>query len=214
MQLLSIKTSRFPNRVYLKFSNGLFLPLFIDDFVLHRFKSGQEISDDCLSEILNLSLSYLLYEYSLRQIALSPKSAVKLVQKLNTYFHRCLQKYHLGSYSLNPKELIAESINKLQSRSLLNDQEYIKYFIKKNKNKSKKEITFLLNQEGLSPNFEDDQILESDIEKIKSVLIKKKVVIKNLADYDYKNKIYGYLYRKGFSLSDIKNAIDEMADSR
>jgi len=212
MQILSIKTSRFPNRAYIKFSDGLLLPLFIDDLIKLSLHSGKEIEEEELIIIINSSLSYLLRDYSLRQIGIAPRSEKSLTQKLKKYINGRIYKYNIPQNNLNLNELINQCIDKLKEQSLIKDQEYIDFFIKKNHRKSKKEIIYLLQKEGLK--IESSDLEDSDISKIRKLLIKKKADHQNLLDFKYKNKIMSFLYRKGFSLEDINNVIDETLHSR
>lgn len=212
MQILSIKTSRFPNRAYIKFSDGLLLPLFVDDLIKLSLKSGKEINEDELIIIINSSLAYLLRDYALRQIAISPKSERSLTQKLKRYINGRIYKYTIPQNSLNLKELIDQCITKLKDQKLIEDSDYINFFIKKNHQKSKKEIIYLLQKEGLK--IETSHLKDSDISKIKKLLTKKKADAQNLSDFKYKNKIIAYLYRKGFSIDDINNVIDETLQFR
>ncbi|MEI8067483.1 MAG: RecX family transcriptional regulator [Candidatus Shapirobacteria bacterium] len=206
MQILWTKNSRFPNRIYIKFSDGLLLPLFIDDLVKLSLNSGKEVSEDELNIIINLSLSYLLRDYALRQIALSPRSEKSLSQKLKKYIDGRIYKYSIPQNNLDLKDLTDQCVTKLKSQKLIRDSEYIDFFIKKYHNKSKKEIIYLLQKEGLK--IDISQLKASDIDKIKKLIQKKKINSEKLADFKYKNKIMSYLYQKGFSIDDIKNVID------
>jgi SOS response regulatory protein OraA/RecX len=216
MQVLSVKTSRYPQRVYLKFSNGLFIPFYIDDVVSHSIHSGLEVDKSKLDLFVQLSLSYLLREYSLRQIAISPKTEFGLSLKLRVYIAKIIQKYKIPVDGISQQELIQSCIEKLKSQSLINPDEYIKYFIKKNRGKSQREIIYKLEKEGLhiDNSYFNSQSQETEIEKIKNLLVKKKVDNQKMSDFKYKNKIMAYFYRKGFSLSDIKTAIDEILNNR
>ena len=57
--------------------------------------------------------------------------------------------------------------------------------------------------------FYDDNANINEVETIKNFLIKKNFDQNLLSDYNYKNKLYASLFRKGFSVSTIKTAIDE-----
>ncbi len=216
MILAAIKTSRFPSRVYLKFSTGLFFPFFIDDIVKLSLITGEAIDDAKFNKIITASLSYLAWEYGLKQIALSPKTEKVLHQKISGYLKRVIFKYKYPENSADLKEISFNCIQKIKSQGLLNDNEYIAYFIKKHYKKSKREIIYLLQQEGINVDSLSPSLFgeESDLDKIKKLLAKKVSDPKNLANFEYKNKITAFLYRKGFSLSNIKTAIDELLYSR
>jgi SOS response regulatory protein OraA/RecX len=146
-------------------------------------------------------------EYALRQIAISPKTEKILFQKLKIYFIKTTQKYKL--LSLTSNDLIIDGIiTDLKNKNLLNETSFISYFIKKNKSKSIAEIKYLLKQQGVDSS---SISISPDNEKqsIKKILSKKNINRNLLSDYNYRNKLYASLFRRGFSLSTIKTTIDE-----
>lgn len=202
--ILSINSSRFPTRVYLKFSDDSYLPFFIDDVFLLKLKKDQSIDDEKFDSILRSSIFYLLKESALRQISYSPKSRVSLQKKLSVLLKKNLIKYKIP-FKNEFREIINEVISKLADQGLLKDDDFVKYFIKKNQKKSRQEIEYLLKMEGFSNiSFKSD-----DKEKIKKIFIKKNYKKEDFSDFSKKNKIMSSLYRKGFSLSDIKATIDD-----
>jgi SOS response regulatory protein OraA/RecX len=207
LSLINIKTSRIRNRVNLVFSDSSYLPFFIDDVINLSLKKNQPIDSDKLDQITFATLLYLGKEYALRQIAISPKTEKILFQKLKVYFYKTTQKFKLlsqKSFDL----IIDQIVNDLKSKNLLNQSDFINYFVKKNKSKSIVEIKFLLRQLGIdisSLNLSS----ENELDSIKKILSKKKISKELMVDYNYKNKIYASLFRTGFQISDIKAAIDE-----
>lgn len=207
LSLVNIKTSRIKNRVNLVFSDKNYLPFFIDDVVRLSLVKNQELNSEILDQIKYMSLLYLGKEYALRQIAISPKTEKILFQKLKIFFYKKTQKFNL--LSLTPVDsIINQIIADLKEKKFLNQENFIDYFIKKNKFKSVVEIKYLLKQKGIdtsSLNISSDN--END--SIKKILSKKKVNRKLLSDYSYKNKLYASLFRRGFTMVAIKTAIDE-----
>jgi SOS response regulatory protein OraA/RecX len=215
MYLAAVKASRFPTRVYLKFSDGLLLPFFIDDLVIMTLTAGQEIDEEKFKKIINSSLLYLARDYALKQIAISPKSEKTLCQKLKVYLDRSILKYKIPKNGVDLNFIIDACIEKIKSQGLLGNEDYVKFFINKNKRKSKREIVYLLQKEGISiETIPSSYFSEDDLEKIRILLRKKVSDPQNLLDFNFKNKITAFLYRKGFSLSDIKTVIDEYLYSR
>ncbi len=207
LSLVNIKTSRIKNRVNLVFSDKNYLPFFIDDVVRLSLVKHQELSPEFLDQIKTLSLLYLGKEYALRQIAISPKTEKILFQKLKIFFYKKTQKIKLLS-SIPTDSISNQIITELKDKKLLNQSDFIDYFIKKNKSKSVVEIKFLLNQKGVdtsSLNISPD----NENQSIKKILSKKNINRNLLSDYSYKNKLYASLFRRGFSISTIKTAIDE-----
>lgn len=207
LSIVNIKTSRIKNRVNLVFSDKNYLPMFIDDVVRLSLPKHDEIDEEKLNQIKSLSLYYLGKEYALRQIAISPKTEKILFQKLKIYFIKITQKYKLLSL-IQTDSVINQIIDELKEKKYLNQSSFVEYFLKKNKSKSVAEIKYLLRQQGIeisSINIPDN----NENQSIKNILSKKKVDKYLLTDYSYKNKLYASLFRKGFSISSIKAAIDE-----
>jgi len=207
LSLVNIKISRIKNRVNLVFSDGNYLPFFIDDVVRLSLVKHQELSLEKLEQIKSLALLYLGKEYALRQIAISPKTEKILSRKLKIYFLKTTQKFKLLS-SISRDSITNQIIGDLKTKKLLNQASFIDYFIKKNKYKSVAEIKFLLKQQGVdisSLNIPSDN--EGD--SIKKILSKKHINQELMSDFSFKNKLYASLFRKGFTMSVIKTAIDE-----
>lgn len=207
ISIVNIKTSRIKNRVNLVFSDKNYLPFFIDDIVRLSLVKNQELKLEVMEKIKFLSLIYLGKEFALRQVAISPKTEKVLFYKLKNFLKRTTHKFNLLSGT--DIDLVARQIiDELKNKKFLDESDFVDYFIKKNKSKSIAQIKFLLQQQGVdvskfkisSPN---------EVETIKNFLIKKKFDQNLLSDYNYKNKLYASLFRKGFSVSTIKTAIDE-----
>ncbi len=203
MQITSIKTSKIPNRVWLTFSDSSFIPFFIDDVVKLSLLKNQEIDESKYRLIIKTSLLFIGREYALRQIAVSPKTEKIINQKLKLFFRKVIFKYNLNINSLNLEEISQRILKDLKDKKLLNEKDFINYFIKKNGKKSHQQIMYLLHQFGVnqdllsSINFNQ----ESEIDKIKKIISKKKNMDKL--------KLKSSLYRRGFNLSDINAAIDD-----
>lgn len=207
LSIVNIKTSQINNRVNLVFSDGNYLPFFIDDVIRLSLVKNHELTSEILDQIKYLSLLYLGKEYTLRQIAISPKTEKILFQKLKIYFVKITQKYKLLS-SAPIDSTISQIITQLKERQLLNQSKFIDYFVKKNKHKSVVEIKYLLKQQGIDTSSIDIP-QENENESIKKILSKKNINREILTNYRQKNKLYASLFHKGFSVSSIKAAIDE-----
>lgn len=199
MQLVNIKASKTPNQVWLTFSDHSFLPFFIDDVVKLSLTKNQEIDDQKLEEIIKSCLFFKGREYALRQIAISPKIEKIIYQKLKIFFPKICFKYQIKYPNIN--QVIEEIIDYLNSKSLLDPESFTNYFIQKNKNKSRQQISFLLSRYGLK-----STLPNNDLELIKKIIQKK-------SNMD-KLKLKALLYRRGFNLSDINAAIDDYFNFR
>ncbi len=194
MQITSIKASKIPNRVWVTFSDGSFIPFFIDDIVKLGLINNQEIDEQKYQQIIKSCLFYLGKEYSLRQVAISPKVEKIISQKLNFFLKKNIFKYKIEYSNIN--EIIQEIIDYLNSKKLLDEKSFIEYFVRKNKRKSKNQIQYLLSQLNI----------KTDIKSQDSELIKQ--IIQKKSNMD-KLKLKSLLYRRGFNISDINSAFDD-----
>jgi len=216
MQITSIKASRIPNRVWLTFSDHSFIPFFIDDVVKLSLVKNQEIDESKLELITKTALQFVGREYALRQIAISPKTEKIINQKLKLFFQKTIFKYKINTNNLNLSDINQQIIKYLKDKKLLNDQDFINYFIKRNHKKSRQQIIYSLQQFGVDSSFLSsiNFIQENDINKIKNLLNKKNINKLKLTDFNEKNKIKASLYRRGFNISDINTAFDDWLNFR
>ena len=205
--LTNIKTSRVPNRVNLIFSDDSYLPFFIDDVFKLSLQKNQTIDEEKFSQIISAALFYLGREYALRQVAISPKTQKIISQKLKLFFIRTSQKYkHFSGFDFN--SIISSIIADVNSKNLLNQDDFIKSFVAKNHRKSATQIKFLLAQKGVDvSSLKLDK--STDVDSIKRILAKKRITLEIIRDFKAKNNLYASLFRQGFEISDIKAAIDD-----
>lgn len=210
LQLSNIKVSRIQNRVNLIFSDGLYLPFFVDDVFKLSLKKGQEVDSEKIELLSNTSLKYLSREYALRQIANSPKNEKVLSQKLKLFLLKSKKKLNISTdFSVLP--IIEDIIFELKSKDLLNESNFISYFIQRNHRKSQKQIIFLLSQQGIKvdPSLVVKLLPKNDLMLIKNFLEKKRINSDFLADFNNRQKTIAKLFNRGFHISDIKSVIDD-----
>lgn len=210
MQIITISPSRkSQQQVWLKFDEGTLLPFKVDDVVRLKLSKFNDISSELHQTILLASANYLLLEYSLRQIAISPKTQKSLSQKLKMYCQKLKFKYNFSLDLLYP--LIDPVVTRIVDDGLIDNQAYVEHLLRKYPRKSQMEITYLLRQQGIS--FSPTPDSQQEIAKIKNIILKKYHSY-NLADYNVKSKLIGNLCRKGFPIEFIKTAIDETLQVR
>lgn len=198
-----LPSRRTKNRVWLIFSNSLKLPFYADDLLLFGLKTGQEINDELFEKIKTRSLYYLLYNYSLNQIALSPKISQILSPKIRQKLYFYQRKYKLsGDY----QSLIEQIIDKVSSLNLLDEISFSHHLLRKNKKHSRQYLSMLFSHYHLSL---PPDLATTDLQNIKDILNKKKYLSLNLTEDSVKNKLITSLLRKGFAYNDIKTVIDE-----
>ena len=216
MQITSIKVSRIPNRVWLTFSDHSYLPFFIDDVIKLSLVKNQDIDEPKFQLIIQTCLLFIGREYALRQIAISPKTEKIINQKIKLFFRKAILKYKLNINNLNLNEISQQIVEDLKVKKLLNDSDFISYFVKKNSKKSRQQVIYLLQQFGVDQSLLSSIPInkESDLNKIKTFLNKKNIDKSKLTDYNEKNKLKASLYRRGFNISDINSAIDDWINFR
>lgn len=217
LTLLKIRPSKNGGRVYLYLGGQFTLPLSPDQYVGLSLTKGQEVDTDTLSQIARLSLSFLSWEYSLRQVALSPKTVSIIRRKLKLFLKRTQTKYGLNRLSIDTGPIIDKTVERLNTHRLLNPQDYANYYISRHPHKSRHFIESHLRLQGVNLSAVDLSSLSpasSDIPKIKKFLSKRFPNLADLSDKNLRDKAIASLYRRGFSLNDIFRVIDDLSRSQ
>ncbi len=201
MRLLQISPSRSSDKVWLTFDDGSYLPFKIDDVVIHKVKTGDVNNYQLLCE---LSLKFLINNYALRQVAISPKIASILLPKLKNQIKYYCKKYNI--LNSNTNTIVDDTINYLDNKGWLDKNNYAKFIIKKHHKKSRRYLEQLFSFYHL-----DKTLLSSNNEKdnIKNLLLKKTNKLPKPLDFKTKTKLIQSLIQKGFAYNDIKSVIDE-----
>lgn len=117
-----------------------------------------------------------------------------------------------------PDEAVEEAVRYVKSFGYINDAEYVRSFIDSRKEKkSKKEIYAALKQKGVDSDiieqvFEEMDYGEEDSRQAIEALMRKRNYNPDTADLKEKQKLMGYLMRKGFRYEDV-NSVLNSADS-
>ena len=186
-----------------RFDDDSFLPFPADDVYKLSLKKGDFLDDQKIKTLFCSSFTYLLMEYALRQIALSPKSAKIIKQKLKLKYLYLHRKYQPPQ--LNVDEIIDNIISQLTNKNLLDETSYIESLLRRKGNKSIGYLKSLLLSQGLNPqNYSHLLNSHDDIAKIKKLLPRLGV----------DQKAISKLIRRGFAISSIKSAIDDYQNSR
>ena len=213
MILQAIKATTKVDQVNLVFSDGNLLPFPVDKINQFNLSKGQEIDNQSLHRLYSASLIFVLTNYALRLIGMSPQTSTTITSKLRIYLGRYLVKTKIPVDKEAQTQIIDHVIAYLQNNRLLNDTEYAKYLIHKLRNKSLQEIRYRLTRAGVSSDLiPTDSINEEEI--IRKLVQKKLKSGSDLSDFITKNRIIAYLYRKGFPLESVKSVIDSMVRKR
>lgn len=205
MQLLQIKKSQSSDKVWLTFDDGSFIPFKMDDIVVHKIKTGIIDNYEFLCE---LSLKFILNNYALHQIAISPKIGAILVPKLKNQVYYYINKYNL--IVSNSDSIITDTINYLDEKGWLDKTAYAKFLVKKFSKKSKRYLEQLFSFYHLDKTL----LLNNDKDNLKNLLLKKISKLPNPLDFKTKSKLMQSMVQKGFAYSDIKSVIDEITKTQ
>jgi len=150
------------------------LPLSLDSVVKLSLKKNQSVCPSRYQEILKSSLLFLLKEYALRQIAISPKTSKILSFKLTRFFSKTVRKYQINSPP-PPTPLIQETLLYLENQGLLDQKNYVDYFLRRHSRKSTRRLKMLLLKQGIEPQFLPHSLISAseEMKKIKNILGKK-----------------------------------------
>lgn len=171
--------------------------LYKGELFKYQIRKEEEISEEIITRIKNEVLIKRAKLRAMHLLNAMPRTEKQLREKLaqNEY----------------PEDVIEVAVSYVKSFGYINDEAYVRNFIISKKNcKSKREIIMLLGQKGLRGE-PVDQIIEemyaeeSELETIKEIMRKKRW---NPAEMDEKEKqkMFGYLMRKGFSYEEIRRA--------
>lgn len=141
--------------------------------------------------------------------------AMHLLSDMGRTESQLCTKLKQGGY---PDEAVEEAIRYVKSFGYINDAEYVRSFIDSRKEKkSKKEIYAALKQKGVDSDiieqvFEEMDYGEEDSRQAIEALMRKRNYNPDSADLKEKQKLMGYLMRKGFRYEDV-NSVLNSADS-
>lgn len=200
MIIKSIKASRIPNRAIIYFENDTFLPVSTDDVYNLHLAKGLDI------DLVDNSFKYLLYNYALFQLSLSPKLPKDLVRKMKIKSLYYAKKYNVNSSNLT--EIIDQIVIGLQNKGLLSERDFVESTIHRLARKPNRYIQQLLQSKGVNVGQYQDLFAADDSSLLKKILATKKYQNLKTADFKTKRKLIASLLRKGFAYDDIKSAID------
>ena len=174
-------------------------------FTLYKGElSRYHIAEECV-------LEEDVYE-AIRKIAIKRAKlrAMHLLSDMGRTESQLRTKLKQGGYT---EEIAEEAIRYVKSFGYVNDAEYVRSFIDSRKEKkSKKEIYAALKQKGVASEvieqiFEEMDYGEEDSRRAIEALVRKKNYHPETADLKEKQKMMGYLMRKGFRYEDVTNVL-------
>ena len=183
--------------------------VFIDGqfaFVLYKGElSRYHIAQD--TEVDERLVSQILSEIVLKRAKLR---AMHLLSDMGRTESQLRTKLKQGGYA---EDAVEAAIRYVKSFGYINDMEYARSFIDSRKDrKSKKELYAALLQKGVPAEiveqvFEEADYGEKDSRQAIEALMRKRSYNPETADVKEKQKMMGYLMRKGFSYQDVRNVL-------
>lgn len=170
--------------------------LSIDQLVEERLKNGLELDDSALKQLKKKSEDGKLRARSIEWLMSRPRSE---------------KEYRTYLYKKNiPKEQIDFFTEEMISKKYLSDDAFCRWFlsVKTRQLKSNKELKYLLRQKGVDVSIFNDylaDINEDENNRLKELIKLKRRQLKYRDD----SKLLTYLARKGYSFSEIKEALAE-----
>lgn len=152
----------------------------------------------------------VIYSKIIAFVSDSPRTRAEVVSRLAKY----IQKQNLeDSEKENVKEQLLLRIN---DENLLDDRRYAKDFISNtmlsSKPRSKFKIKQFLIKKGISEAIISSEIMQIDSQfeerNVKKELEKKARLLNGLEEFKLRNKLKGYLIRKGYSPDLVNNVVD------
>ncbi len=164
----------------------------------YQVRKGHEITEETIARIKG---EVLVKRAKLR--------AMHLLNVMPRTEHQLREKLARNGY---PEDVVEAAISYVKSFGYINDEAYVRNFvISKKANKSKREIRMLLGQKGIKGEQVDvilEEMYQEETEEATILrLMEKKRWIPSEMDEKQKQKMYGYLMRKGFSYEEIRKAL-------
>ena len=167
-----------------------------ETFILSPFKEGGEITDEQLFDLIKTSDYKRAKERAMYLLGLKNYSKRQLIQKLSEITNR---------------ELATEVADKMESLGFLNDRNYAQMLTRDLVNIKKfgiQRIKSELFRKGIEKEIIDEVLCDLEVpndENIRSILERKYPIWQE--DEAVKRRAFAFLQRRGYSYSQIKNAM-------
>lgn len=172
--------------------------LYKGELSLYGIQEGKELSQDVVERIKKEVLVKRAKLRALHILERADRTEAELAAKLKQ--------------DLYPDEIVACAMQYVKSFGYIGDSDYARRFVEgKRRTKSKREITMLLQQKGISSEY-IAEALENSYEEcnerdtIQKLVEKKHFSVEEATDKE-KKKMFDYLLRKGFRYEDIRQVI-------
>ncbi len=208
--VLQLKKTSFSNTVYVHTTAGVYV-LSVDIVAKLGLRPGSEIQN--LFELEQSSYHYQLREFSLRQVAISPKNKQVLSKKVEQKYRFIKTKYGYSS-DYDYQNILDE----LEQKKLINAHDYAGYLSRRYKNKSKEYLRQKMLQSGVESSLVSETITNLDpsqeLQQMEKLIQKQLLKYQKLPKNKQYIKIMSSLYQKGFPISKAKDMLDLLLPDR
>lgn len=203
MQITDIRPQkRTPNRINLYLDGKFALGLDLEILVSGGLKIGDEISEAEFNEIKERSNHQKIFDKALNFLSFRPRSEKEL-------------KDYLTKKKIDEEE-IGAVIKKLKERDYLNEKEFARWWIEQRQTfrpKARRVLELELRQKGIAQDLivellNSSMTKDTEFKMAQKLAGKKAVSFKNLSPQEFKQKLGGYLARRGFDWETIKRVVD------
>lgn len=196
--------SRGKGRVIVYLDNQFSFVLYKGELSKYRLETGMEITDDLYNEIIVNII-----------IPRAKKRGMNLLEKMDRTEADVRNKLRDSGY---PDEAIDEAIDYLKSFKYIDDRRYANDYIGfKMLSMSRKQIERKLSEKGIPKDIIEDELNNAyeeengaEEELIKKLIVKKCKDRLGQLEYAEKQKLFQYLYAKGFSIYDIEKVYNHL----
>ncbi len=176
------------------FIDGHYLfPLPLELVVKYHLETGKALTQTQLHDLNFQAVFYFLWEKILNYLSFRPRSVLEVKRRLHHYLQT------LDFYMGDRQVLIETLLSKLLNRHLLDDYDFVVWFLRgrlQNKLKSRRELIQELSQKGIDVDLVDQVLVQLNFDE-KSVL--KRLLTKKARHYSSPRQLIAYLTRRGFS---------------
>ncbi|MFN3478055.1 MAG: regulatory protein RecX [bacterium] len=189
--------------VFLFFENNISLKIRYETFIKFNLSVNLSVDEENLQKIKNDSDIYdikdIVFDLLSRRLHSKDELRKKLLKK----------KFHLA--------LINDTLDYLEKNNFIDEKKFIEQYIKhlSNKKYSKIQIITKLREKGIANHNITDMMDKyysenNDSHNAKILALKKLNSLQNISTLSQKQKIFQFLYRKGFEIDLINKIIDDI----
>jgi regulatory protein len=158
----------------------------------------QTLTAEEITDLRRAGEAHLAYQKALRYLSYRPRSVAEVQRNL--------------SEKDVDESTIAEVVNRLLDQGFLDDEAFARFWIENREQfrpRGRRALAYELRQKGLS-NRDIDAALEplDEAESAWSAISNKVSQWENLAEFDFRKKVMGYLSRRGFPYAICREAAD------